>query len=81
MDANKSYIWVLILIVVDNGLVPIESQAKRNLKQVLILIVMYNGLVLGATITFTRSFQRLNPCCCGLWSRTEQSNNVSAYDA
>ena len=46
MDANKSYIWVLILIVVENGLVlrSIMSLIKK-LKNVLILIVVDNGLV------------------------------------
>ena len=40
---------VLILIVVDNGLVPAEKPAEKPAKKVLILIVVDNGLVLNLT--------------------------------
>ena len=62
---------VLILIVVDNGLVP-DSRRNRtdNQHQVLILIVVDNGLV-PAFLPISSWFSiSLNPYCSGQWSRT-----------
>ena len=44
---------VLILIVMDNGLLPAKKKAEADYIIVLILIVMDNGLLLGRTFTNT----------------------------
>ena len=44
---------VLILVVVDNGLVPIKIMEKNNMN-VLILVVVDNGLVQCSNKTLTR---------------------------
>ena len=47
ITAKQTSSEVLILIVVDNGLVPVEQfKAQMNVSRVLILIVVDNGLVL-----------------------------------
>ena len=62
---------VLILIVVEDGLVPSMSISQTSkLDQVLILIVVEDGLV-QALLPFNQATnKRLNPYCSGRWSRT-----------
>ena len=72
---GKEHLEVLILIVVDNGLVP-DSRRNRtdNQHQVLILIVVDNGLV-PAFLPISSWFSiSLNPYCSGQWSRTKQQD-------
>ena len=61
---------VLILVVVDNGLVPVAAAAKSDKGCVLILVVVDNGLVQHAFQPLTILLVGLNPCCSGQWSRT-----------
>ena len=44
---KKLQLTVLILVVMDNGLVPICIEITRKLPSVLILVVVDNGLVLS----------------------------------
>ena len=56
---------VLILIVMDNGLLPPVEKAKAAKKaEVLILIVMDNGLLQGHGEVYL-GFTSLNPYCNG----------------
>ena len=62
---------VLILVVVDNGLVPTMANVTINgLDGVLILVVVDNGLVHQILNFYKVESIRLNPCCSGQWSRT-----------
>ena len=63
---------VLILVVVDNGLVPQISRVIHRVIQVLILVVVDNGLVLFACGQVRGMVAGLNPCCSGQWSRTNK---------
>ena len=63
---------VLILIVVDDGLVPyIRVNAETGARTVvLILIVVEDGLVLAKSVLKHTTKPCLNPYCSGRWSRT-----------
>ena len=63
---------VLILVVMDNGLVPnAEGRQYINLITVLILVVVEDGLVhLAAKEAASKGNSSLNPCYSGRWSRT-----------
>ena len=62
---------VLILVVMEDGLVPKVSVGKNGTVNVLILVVMEDGLVPhGGTAQASNEEQSLNPCCNGRWSRT-----------
>ena len=62
---------VLILIVVEDGLVPFSNtQLRLKPGKVLILIVVEDGLVLSKPSTSSSSEAGLNPYCSGRWSRT-----------
>ena len=68
-DTPRRRQWVLILIVVDNGLVLSEFIREIGRSQVLILVVVDNGLVPAIAVLFLSS-TGLNPYCSGQWSRT-----------
>ena len=61
---------VLILVVVEDGLVPIRLGIKNSIQRVLILVVVEDGLVLTIRNINTTEMTSLNPCCSGRWSRT-----------
>ena len=63
--------YVLILIVVDNGLVQARLTCMGRKAPVLILIVVDNGLVLVLLSQLLLNVMKsLNPYCSGQWSRT-----------
>ena len=64
---------VLILIVVDNGLVPSVALITLWCDVVLILIVVDNGLV-QLTERAAGEQYGLNPYCSGQWSRTRDNS-------
>ena len=66
---------VLILVVVDNGLVPCKGRMMGIRTEVLILVVVDNGLVLPWMKDDLLHPDGLNPCCSGQWSRT-----IANYD-
>ena len=70
---------VLILIVVENGLVPSVALITLWCDVVLILIVVDNGLVLINLVCVDSFPKRLNPYCSGQWSRTvnEGTNDLA----
>ena len=61
---------VLILVVVEDGLVPPNPYFYGNSSCVLILVVVEDGLVLKDFKMTAESLKSLNPCCSGRWSRT-----------
>ena len=56
---------VLILIVMDNGLLPCRGTEIALRYSVLILIVMDNGLLPIVTLDPNKGLKRLNPYCNG----------------
>ena len=62
--------FVLILIVVDNGLVQFAIHKQDDDGAVLILIVVDNGLVHIFQAKKLPLLTSLNPYCSGQWSRT-----------
>ena len=63
--------YVLILVVVDDGLVHINDyEYPYNHVNVLILVVVDDGLVRGRKFAIHKVEDGLNPCCSGRWSRT-----------
>ena len=63
--------YVLILVVVDNGLVLMNQIIPgAQIGAVLILVVVDNGLVHKKRANMNYLTNRLNPCCSGQWSRT-----------
>ena len=63
--------YVLILVVVDNGLVLNEVITEgKKYPVVLILVVVDNGLVQLNADAWKQMQTSLNPCCSGQWSRT-----------
>ena len=68
--ASINVVPVLILIVVDNGLVPVNASKTIAAEVVLILIVVDNGLVLEGKKYAVNLPDSLNPYCSGQWSRT-----------
>ena len=60
---------VLILIVVEDGLVPYTHCCKDVSSSVLILIVVEDGLV-RTSFVLSDLYKCLNPYCSGRWSRT-----------
>ena len=61
---------VLILVVMDDGLVPNGTKVILFALDVLILVVVDNGLVLAIKAGKKQLPSGLNPCCSGQWSRT-----------
>ena len=61
--------WVLILVVMEDGLVRDGDIRHTAMSAVLILVVMEDGLVLKTTI-ISAQVRGFNPCCNGRWSRT-----------
>ena len=71
MQANQlDEMDVLILVVVEDGLVPGLKFIFTDDTSVLILVVVEDGLVRTLSWTLQRLTERLNPCCSGRWSRT-----------
>ena len=68
---------VLILVVVEDGLVPPNPYFYGNSSCVLILVVVEDGLVLKDFKMTAESLKSLNPCCSGRWSRTLNLRQVS----
>ena len=66
----KRQTGVLILIVVDNGIVPEEELEVLQYYGVLILVVVDNGIVHVQLDANERTIPGLNPCCSGQWYRT-----------
>ena len=66
---------VLILVVVDNGLVPLLLITFLLQLLVLILVVVDNGLVRINVVPSKEKTHGLNPCCSGQWSSTPWSSN------
>ena len=63
---------VLILIVVEDGLVPMTVQRHTTKPlEVLILVVVDNGLVPRSFGFIISQLTGLNPCCSGQWSSTD----------
>ena len=75
---EDSRLRVLILVVVDNGLVPQHIEGFDPASVVLILVVVDNGLVRVAAESESKCVKRLNPCCSGQWSRTQV---IAVYDS
>ena len=69
--------YVLILIVVDDGLVHEYLDRIVFSEDVLILIVVDDGLVLTAVLFLSSMVRSLNPYCSGRWSRT----TVKGYES
>ena len=63
-------VQVLILIVVEDGLVPDYKFTKLDYMCVLILIVVEDGLVPRRQLFVRICVQCLNPYCSGQWART-----------
>ena len=62
---------VLILIVVEDGLVPILCLCQFIIiLTVLILVVVEDGLVQLELVEYKLGMGGLNPCCSGRWPRT-----------
>ena len=62
--------WVLILVVVEDGLVPTDPVPAQIEDLVLILVVVEDGLVHDDARAKAALNTCLNPCCSGRWSRT-----------
>ena len=73
MQVSMFILAVLILIVVDNGLVPAMTDYVKQHQGVLILIVVDNGLVHYTRGMVSNVRFSLNPYCSGQWSRTQSS--------
>ena len=54
----------------EDGLVQIMKISVKGGGAVLILVVMEDGLVHKKKYRIERNKKRLNPCCNGRWSRT-----------
>ena len=69
---NHFFKWVLILVVVEDGLVQAIAEGKEFAVSVLILVVVEDGLVhVEQTERVAgEQYEGLNPCCSGRWSRT-----------
>ena len=61
---------VLILVVVDDGLVPNDELHTYARSTVLILVVVDDGLVPVVAKAEELGIRGLNPCCSGRWSST-----------
>ena len=71
---------VLILIVVEDGLVPVKHSAMSAVQLVLILIVVEDGLVHKAVKDNKKVVMKgLNPYCSGRWSRTVIAYSFASY--
>ncbi len=68
---------VLILIVVEDGLVPTGLKFKFTDDTVLILIVVDNGLVHQRQRRQRSVRWCLNPYCSGQWSRTPKTKTAT----
>ena len=69
-------VWVLILVVVEDVLVPkkVYRQRHAEAKAVLILVVVEDVLVLFSLLSHNFLTLSLNPCCGGRCSSTPQPN-------
>ena len=68
--------WVLILVVVDDGLVLRQANLINNLIAVLILVVVDDGLVPLVYMISKLKSLCLNPCCSGRWSSTRPYKTI-----
>ena len=66
----SKFYFVLILIVVDNGLVHRLAPLFSGNRIVLILIVVDNGLVRNGNEDKANNIISLNPYCSGQWTST-----------
>ena len=69
--AEATGIAVLILVVMVDGLRHMFILKIQTGLQVLILVVMVDGLRPRSVCRYIPQVQRLNPCCNGRWSQTE----------
>ena len=67
---TNTFASVLILVVVEDGLVPWVVRINPKVAKVLILVVVEDGLVLWQLLKVKLQDSSLNPCCSGRWSRT-----------
>ena len=65
--------YVLILVVVEDGLVRDSIAFMLMAASVLILVVVEDGLVRAAINVVPSKEKSLNPCCSGRWSRTDRT--------
>ncbi len=76
LNLSSKVCYVLILVVMEYGLWPREvTNYRKKDGDVLILVVMEYGLWLIGEVQDLKRAKRLNPCCNGIWSLTEEFEN------